>query len=64
MQICSVPDKIGFYSSKKHIVNLQVALWRDQYGIDGIDLDLEEGAGSNQVISHEILFLEFRYLLV
>jgi len=27
----------------------KVALWRDQYGIDGIDLDLEEGAGSNQV---------------
>jgi hypothetical protein len=28
---------------------LQVARWKDDYGIDGIDLDLEEGAGSQQV---------------
>ena len=27
----------------------QVARWRDDYGIDGIDLDLEEGAGSKKV---------------
>lgn len=26
----------------------KVARWRDDYGIDGIDLDLEEGAGSQQ----------------
>ena len=27
----------------------KVARWRDDYGIDGIDLDLEEGAGSKKV---------------
>ena len=27
---------------------VQVARWRDDYGIDGIDLDLEEGAGSKK----------------
>ena len=27
---------------------LQVARWRDDYGIDGIDLDLEEGAGGKK----------------
>jgi len=26
----------------------KVALWRDDYGIDGIDLDLEEGAGAKK----------------
>ena len=26
---------------------VQVARWRDDYHIDGIDLDIEEGAGSN-----------------
>ena len=31
---------------------LKVARWRDDYGIDGIDLDLEEGAGSQQVGQH------------
>jgi hypothetical protein len=29
--------------------SFQVARWKDDYGIDGIDLDLEEGAGSQQV---------------
>jgi len=28
---------------------VQIAGWRDEYGIDGIDLDLEEGAGSNSI---------------
>ena len=27
----------------------KVATWRDLYGCDGIDLDLEEGAGSNKI---------------
>merc|ERR1719278_1586046 len=27
----------------------RVALWPEQYGCDGIDLDLEEGAGSNKI---------------
>ena len=36
----------------------QVARWRDDYGIDGIDLDLEEGAGSKKV---NILWLLLGY---
>ena len=28
---------------------VKVARWRDDYGIDGIDLDLEEGAGGRKV---------------
>merc|ERR1719468_907348 len=28
---------------------LEVANWPEQYGCDGIDLDLEEGAGSNKI---------------
>ena len=29
---------------------IQVATWPEEYGIDGIDLDLEEGAGSKYVL--------------
>ena len=37
-------------SSRGHKMSpWQVARWRDDYGIDGIDLDLEEGAGSKKV---------------
>ena len=28
---------------------VQVSSWKDQYGIDGVDLDIEEGAGSREV---------------
>ena len=39
----------------------QVAKWRDDYGIDGIDLDLEEGAGSKKAIGEkQILHFEFK----
>jgi len=31
---------------KAEAMAVQVAKWKDQYGIDGIDLDIEEGAGS------------------
>jgi len=34
---------------KAEAMAVQVAQWRDDYGIDGIDLDIEEGAGSNRV---------------
>jgi len=33
---------------KAEAMAVKVARWRDDYGIDGIDLDLEEGAGSQQ----------------
>ena len=40
-------------SSRGHKMSpWQVARWRDDYGIDGIDLDLEEGAGSKKVTIH------------
>ena len=39
-----------FCTSWKHRSFLQVARWRDDYGIDGIDLDLEEGAGGKKVL--------------
>merc|ERR1711874_205150 len=32
--------------SKAEAMAVQVAKWKDDYGIDGIDLDIEEGAGS------------------
>ena len=31
-----------------NILNSQVARWKDDFKIDGIDLDLEEGAGSRK----------------
>ena len=31
------------------VTAVQVASWKDQYGIDGVDLDIEEGAGSREV---------------
>ena len=36
-------------SAAEDMLPWQVARWRDDYGIDGIDLDLEEGAGSKKV---------------
>jgi len=33
---------------KAEAMAVKVAKWRDDYGIDGIDLDLEEGAGSKK----------------
>lgn len=35
---------------------VQIAGWRDEYGIDGIDLDLEEGAGSNSVAGPNMVY--------
>jgi len=34
---------------KAESMAVKVAQWRDDYGIDGIDLDIEEGAGSNKI---------------
>ena len=34
---------------KAEAMAVKVARWRDDYGIDGIDLDLEEGAGGRKV---------------
>eukprot|EP00091_Calanus_sinicus_P014496 TRINITY_DN3205_c0_g1_i2.p1 TRINITY_DN3205_c0_g1~~TRINITY_DN3205_c0_g1_i2.p1 ORF type:complete len:386 (-),score=133.79 TRINITY_DN3205_c0_g1_i2:20-1177(-) len=34
---------------KAEAMAVKVAHWRDDYGIDGIDLDIEAGAGSNNV---------------
>jgi len=34
---------------KAEAMAVKVATWRDDFGIDGVDLDLEEGAGSQQV---------------
>merc|ERR1712106_560833 len=33
---------------KAEAMAIKVARWRDDYGIDGIDLDLEEGAGGKK----------------
>jgi len=35
------------------LLTKKVAKWRDDYGIDGIDLDLEEGAGSKKAIGEK-----------
>ena len=32
----------------------EVATWRDLYNIDGIDLDIESGAGDRQVKGHSM----------
>jgi len=34
---------------------VKVAKWRDDFGIDGVDLDIEEGAGSNKVAGPNLL---------
>lgn len=35
--------------TKAEAMAVKVAHWRDDYGIDGIDLDIEAGAGSNEI---------------
>ena len=35
---------------------VEVAKWRDLYGIDGIDLDIEEGAGSKKAAGPNMLY--------
>ena len=39
-----------------HLFTFQVAKWRDLYGIDGIDLDIEEGAGSRKEAGPNMLY--------
>lgn len=45
------PNPWEWLTTKEKAENMavQVAQWRDDYGIDGIDLDIEEGAGSNNI---------------
>jgi len=40
---------------KAEAMAVKVAKWKDDYGIDGIDLDIEEGAGSNRVAGPNLL---------
>jgi len=45
------PNPWDWLTSKEKAENMaeKVSEWKSQYGIDGIDLDLEEGAGSNAI---------------
>jgi len=45
------PDPWHWLTSKEAAEEMaeKVATWPEQYGCDGIDLDLEEGAGSNKI---------------
>ena len=36
------------YCDREMILQSKVARWKDDFKIDGIDLDLEEGAGSRK----------------
>ena len=49
---------ILFFNMSKpiHLFTFQVAKWRDLYGIDGIDLDIEEGAGSRKEAGPNMLY--------
>ena len=42
---------ISYFKKNHNTFIKKVAHWRDDYGIDGIDLDIEAGAGSNQVLT-------------
>lgn len=55
------PNPWDWLTSKEKAETMadKVARWRDDYGIDGIDLDIEEGAGSNSIAGpHLVTFVK------
>merc|ERR1719244_338774 len=51
------PNPWDWLTSKEKAEDMavQVAKWKDDYGVDGIDLDIEEGAGSNHLAGPNLI---------